>query len=67
MATIPGDAHERLRKRLDEFPLGLPRDDRIIEVLRLAFTEQEASMLEKFTSFQKLVTIEEFARNMAIP
>lgn len=68
MATSgQGDVYDRLRARLDEFPLRLPLGKGIMEILRLVFTPQEAEMLCRFTSFQRYMTVQEFAREHGYP
>nr|MDO8116450.1 hypothetical protein [Candidatus Sigynarchaeota archaeon] len=61
------DAHERLRQRLDEFPLRLPEGKGILEILRLIFSEEEADFISQFSSFQRYLTAEEFAREHGYP
>ena len=67
MAPLVSRAHEKLWERLNEFPLKLPKDDKIMEILQIIFTEQEAEMISKFTSFQKMMTVQEFARTHGYP
>ncbi|MFX0098134.1 MAG: ATP-binding protein [Candidatus Hodarchaeota archaeon] len=55
-------AHEKLRQRLEEFPIPCVEGKGIIEFLKLAYTEREAEILSMFKSFQKFLTVEEFAR-----
>jgi len=54
-------SHEKLRKRLEQFPLQCVPGKGILEFLEIIFTDEEAKMLSKFKSFQKFLTIEEFA------
>ncbi len=67
MSTRDADAYERLRQRLDEFPLKLPQGKGILEILRLIFTEEEADFISKFSSFQRYLTAEEFAKEHGYP
>lgn len=41
------DAHERLREKLDLFPLGFPKQPETEEILRLLFSDKEALLASK--------------------
>lgn len=62
----PDDAYEKLRQRLDEFPVPCPPGKGVLEFLRALFSPREAELLAKFTSFQKFVTAAEFAREHGV-
>ncbi|NMC05003.1 MAG: 4Fe-4S binding protein [Candidatus Lokiarchaeota archaeon] len=64
---MDADAHEALRKRLEEFPIPAVAGKGILEFLRLAYSTEEAEMLSRFTSFQRFVTIDEFSRETGYP
>ncbi len=64
---MDADPHENLRRKLEEFPIPAVAGKGIIEFLRLAFSNEEAELLAKFKSFQRFVTVEEFARDSGYP
>jgi hypothetical protein len=60
-------SHELLRKKLEEFPIPALPGKGIVDFLRLAVNDEEAILLSKFKSFQRFVTVEEFAREFGYP
>lgn len=56
------DVYTELRQRLEDFAIPCVPGKGILDFLRVIFTEQEAEMLSKFPSFNKSVTVKDFAR-----
>jgi len=61
------DVYELLRRKMDNFPIGLPRGEDILKFLRKMFTEEEAKMLSNFNiPYMDSRTVEDFSKATGI-
>lgn len=61
------DVYERLRQKMDNFPIGLPRSEEILKFLRRIYTEAEAEILTNFTvPYMDSRTVEDFSKATGI-
>ncbi|MFA6451667.1 MAG: 4Fe-4S binding protein [bacterium] len=60
------DRHEELRKKLDLFPIGLPRAEETMKILRLLFSEEEAGVAAHVPMPPLMFTAERIARKAGV-
>ena len=61
------EAYEKLREKLDLFPIGLPRDEVTMKILRLLFTPDEAAAAAGVPNLPLLASAKKIARKSGMP
>lgn len=61
------DVYEKLRQKMDNFPIGLPKSKEIMKFLKKLYTEEEAKILINFNiPYMDSRTVEEFSKTTGI-
>jgi Pyruvate/2-oxoacid:ferredoxin oxidoreductase delta subunit len=65
---VKADVHERLRKKISQWPIKVPRTRETIQFLKMLFTEEEAEFLTHFTApYQDAEPLEQIVEKTGEP